>query len=122
MHAAIAADTGIDRAGRPKPSGVSAGLAVDVPWTALEPFVGTYRLKDVDEDVVVRIRRGEDGLVVVWDDGSTTAIAPESATLFFLQDEDMQLEFVSAPQASHPSMLRYQSGLSDHFDWIADVN
>jgi hypothetical protein len=122
MHAAIAADIGFDRAGRPKPSGVSGRLAVDLPRAALEPLVGTYRLREVDGDVVARIRLVEDGLVAEWEDGRTLALAPESTTLFFVQDDDIQFEFVGTQRASHPSMLMYFDGLSRRFDWIADVN
>ena len=47
---------------------------------------------------------------------------PVAGGLFFLKDVDIQVEFVGAEGAPHPSMLLYQEGLSARFDRVPDVD
>jgi len=91
----------------------AARVAIELPASALSPYVGVYELgTDWELDVTTR-----DGALFVRSSigGSPAQLWPESKTDFFIKSADAQVTFVRNPGGAVSGLVLHQSGR----DWPA---
>jgi hypothetical protein len=84
--------------------------AIELPTSALSPYVGVYRLAS-DQDLDVTMRDGGGGALFVRSTGGATVrLWPESGRDFFLKEMDAQVTFTRDASGAVTGLIVHQFG------------